>query len=176
MTLTPDPVLYPEKQFHSTLSNRSSASAAIRRILTSQPALALLQLALAVGLFWIWAQKLNWHLLHLGLHVHDSLWLAAVPALGVSATLLRALRLRLVIAPHVRVGCGRAFWITAAAKLAAALAPVGAGEALRLFWLRRWCRLSIGTGGAAIVNDRVLHLLGAVVLLGGLAGGSRLVY
>ena len=74
--------------------------------------LIFLQLLLAGGLMSVWVRTFNWALLDQRLRVHHVLWLTAVPALAIMATMLRAWRLQLLVAPHVRVGWFRAFCIT----------------------------------------------------------------
>lgn len=122
----------------------------------------------------VWAPTFKSALLHQRLELHHGLWLAAVLAFAVLATMMRAWRLQLLVSTHARVGWFRAFCITQAHKLACVLVPVGGAELLRLFWLHRWCRLTTGTGAATVVNDRMLQFGGAAVFLTSLAAGNSI--
>jgi glycosyltransferase 2 family protein len=122
-------------------------------------------LGLAVLLLWVWGRNLNWPALAHLIQPHQIGWLPAVVAMALAGSVLRAWRWRLVVGRQSRLGIVRAFLINEGANLVNVLIPARLGDLLRMFWLRRWCRLPTGGGAGMVMADHALELGVATVML-----------
>ncbi|HYM66606.1 MAG TPA: lysylphosphatidylglycerol synthase transmembrane domain-containing protein, partial [Patescibacteria group bacterium] len=133
--------------------------------LQSRPLQVCLQLGLAAVLLWLWGRNLSWpHLARL-IQPHEIGWLPAVIALALAGSVLRAWRWRLIVGRQSHLGIFRAFLINEGANLVNILIPARLGDLLRMFWLRRWCRLPTGGGAGMVMADHALELGVATVML-----------
>ncbi len=139
------------------------------RPLQSRPFQFCLQLGLAGGLLWVWGRGLDWRSLAHVIQPHHAQWLPAVVALALAASMLRAWRWRLLVARQSELGIMRAFLINEGANLANVLIPARLGDVLRMFWLRRWCRLPAGSGAGMVMADHAMELGVATIMLSGTA-------
>jgi len=124
-----------------------------------------LQLGLAALLLWVWGRNLNWPAVAHLIQPQRVGWLPAVVALALAGSVLRAWRWRLVVGRQSRLGIVRAFLINEGANLVNVLIPARLGDLLRMFWLRRWCRLPTGGGAGMVMADHALELGAATIML-----------
>jgi uncharacterized membrane protein YbhN (UPF0104 family) len=143
----------------------------LRRLLLGRMGQVCLQLGLAGGLLWWWGHTLNWADIGRLVQPQRLGWLPAVAALGIAGSLLRAWRWQLIVGRQSRLGIVRAFLINEGANMANILIPARAGDLLRMFWLRRWCRLPAGGGAGMVMADHAIELGVATVMLAVAAGG-----
>lgn len=141
----------------------------LRRLLLGRIAQTCLQLGLAGGLLWAWGHNLNWTAVGHLIQPHQFGWLPAVIVLSLTGSLLRAWRWQLIVGHQSQLGIVRAFLINEGANMVNLLIPVRLGDLLRMFWLRRWCRLPAGRGAGMVMADHALELGVASALLAGAA-------
>lgn len=116
-------------------------------------------------LLWVWGHNLNWTSIGRLLQPQQIGWLPAVIVLALAGSLLRAWRWQLIVGRQSRLGIGRAFLINEGANLVNVLIPARVGDVLRMFWLRRWCRLPAGGGAGMVMADHAFELGVATVML-----------
>jgi glycosyltransferase 2 family protein len=135
------------------------------RLLLGRRGQVCLQLGLACGLLWAWGHNLNWIAVGRLVQPQRLGWLPAVIALAIIGSLLRAWRWQLVVGRQSRLGIMRAFLINEGANMVNVLIPARVGDLLRMFWLRRWCRLPAGGGAGMVMADHAIELGVATVML-----------
>jgi glycosyltransferase 2 family protein len=141
----------------------------LRRLLLGRLGQVCLQLGVAGGLLWAWGHNLNWMDVVRLLQGQRLGWLPAVIALALAGSLLRAWRWQLIVRRQSRLGFVRAFLINEGANMVNVLIPARVGDLLRMFWLRRWCRLPTGSGAGMVMADHALELGVATIMLAGAA-------
>jgi glycosyltransferase 2 family protein len=134
-------------------------------LLLGRPGQVCLQVGLAGGLLWAWGHNLNWMDVGRLLQPQRLGWLPAVFALAIIGSLLRAWRWQLVVGRQSRLGIMRAFLINEGANMVNVLIPARVGDLLRMFWLRRWCRLPAGGGAGMVMADHAIELGVATLML-----------
>jgi uncharacterized membrane protein YbhN (UPF0104 family) len=135
------------------------------RLLIGRPSQIVLQLGVAGALMWVWAHNLSWSNVVRLVEPQQAGWLPVVVAFALAGSLLRAWRWQLIVGRHSRLGIGRAFLINEGANMVNVLIPARVGDLLRMFWLRRWCRLPTGGGAGMVMADHALELGVATILL-----------
>jgi glycosyltransferase 2 family protein len=139
------------------------------RHLAGSPAQVCFQLGVAGTLLWVWGRTLNWASIGHLIQPHQLQWLPAVLALALTGSVLRAFRWQLVVGRQSRLGIVRAFLINEGANLVNVLVPARLGDLLRMFWLRRSCKLPAGGGAGMVMADHALELGVAAIMLVGAA-------
>lgn len=140
----------------------------LRQIL-GRPVQLCLQIGIAGALLWVWGHNLNWTDVARFIQPQRIQWLPVVLALALVGSILRAWRWQLVVGRQSPLGITRAFLINEGANLVNVLIPARLGDLLRMFWLRRWCRLPAGGGAGMVMADHALELGVATMMLSGAA-------
>jgi glycosyltransferase 2 family protein len=140
-------------------STRSTVSPA-------RPWLWQLALATAISLgLWFMVRRLDGHAMWEVVKRTNPSMLVLAAALALLQLACRAMAWKIILSPVAQVSYGRAFRYTLAGAAASSLAPGRAGEALRVWLLKRDKGIPMPTSAAVAVVERILDCVAMLIVL-----------
>ncbi len=127
-----------------------------------------LQTAFGGLLLWLWLRTVSLPEVVAHARVHSWWAVAAMIALFLVTSVVRARRWLLLLRPLAPVGMVRALAMNAAGGLLNYVLPIRSGDAARAWWLWRRHRIPAGSALATIVIDKACDLAAVAVVLSGL--------
>ena len=131
----------------------------------------MISVALAIGLLYLALQDLNWRTFFDALYNAQYIYLPIIFFLSSVSFLLRALRLRVLLASEKKLPIPHVFWANMAGYLGNNILPARAGELVRTVYLAQQNNISVPYVLAIGLVERLMDLI-ALIVLGSLALSS----